>query len=76
MVLKSFKEGADGVFVGGCHMGDCHYDAGIINGEGGLNLLKICSLSLELIKKGSDSNGYQPLRVKNSRKPWKSSVTA
>jgi F420-non-reducing hydrogenase iron-sulfur subunit len=29
-VLKSFKEGADGVFVGGCHMGDCHYDAGII----------------------------------------------
>ena len=28
MVLKAFKEGADGVFVGGCHMGDCHYDAG------------------------------------------------
>ncbi|MCC7553929.1 MAG: hydrogenase iron-sulfur subunit [Methanobacteriaceae archaeon] len=28
MVLKAFKEGADGVFVGGCHMGDCHYSAG------------------------------------------------
>ena len=28
MVLKAFKEGADGVFVGGCHIGDCHYDAG------------------------------------------------
>ena len=27
-VLKAFKEGADGVFVGGCHIGDCHYDAG------------------------------------------------
>ena len=27
-VLKAFKEGADGVFVAGCHMGDCHYDAG------------------------------------------------
>jgi F420-non-reducing hydrogenase iron-sulfur subunit len=28
MVLKAFREGADGVFVGGCHIGDCHYDAG------------------------------------------------
>jgi F420-non-reducing hydrogenase iron-sulfur subunit len=28
MVFKAFKEGADGVFVGGCHIGDCHYDAG------------------------------------------------
>lgn len=28
MVLKAFSEGADGVFVGGCHMGDCHYAAG------------------------------------------------
>ena len=25
-VLKAFKEGADGVFVAGCHMGDCHYE--------------------------------------------------
>ena len=28
MVFKAFEEGADGVFVGGCHIGDCHYDAG------------------------------------------------
>lgn len=28
-VLKAFLEGADGVFVGGCHPGDCHY----INGN-------------------------------------------
>ena len=28
-ILKSFSEGADGVFVGGCHPGDCHY----INGN-------------------------------------------
>ena len=27
-VLKAFREGADGVIVAGCHMGDCHYDAG------------------------------------------------
>lgn len=28
MILKAFSEGADGVFVGGCHIGDCHYDSG------------------------------------------------
>ncbi|MDR3291023.1 MAG: hydrogenase iron-sulfur subunit [Methanobrevibacter sp.] len=28
MILKAYKEGADGVFVGGCHMGDCHYVGG------------------------------------------------
>ena len=24
-VLKAFAEGADGVLIGGCHPGDCHY---------------------------------------------------
>jgi len=24
-ILEIFREGADGVFVGGCHPGDCHY---------------------------------------------------
>ncbi len=24
-ILKAFLEGADGVFIGGCHPGDCHY---------------------------------------------------
>jgi len=24
-ILKAFLSGADGVFVGGCHPGDCHY---------------------------------------------------
>ncbi|AAM01485.1 hydrogenase iron-sulfur subunit [Methanopyrus kandleri] len=28
LVLKAFREGADGVFVGGCHLGDCHYQSG------------------------------------------------
>ena len=27
-VLKAFFDGADGVFVGGCHPGDCHYQKG------------------------------------------------
>ena len=25
LVLKAFRLGADGVFIGGCHPGDCHY---------------------------------------------------
>jgi F420-non-reducing hydrogenase iron-sulfur subunit len=27
-VLKSVVEGADGVLIGGCHPGDCHYHSG------------------------------------------------
>lgn len=27
-VLKSFKMGADGVLICGCHIGDCHYQEG------------------------------------------------
>jgi F420-non-reducing hydrogenase iron-sulfur subunit len=28
LVLRSFREGADGVMVLGCHIGDCHYSTG------------------------------------------------
>jgi len=28
LVLRAFQDGADGVFVGGCHFGDCHYQSG------------------------------------------------
>lgn len=27
-VMKAFKEGADGVIILGCHLGDCHYKEG------------------------------------------------
>jgi len=27
-VIKALEEGADGVFIGGCHPGDCHYQKG------------------------------------------------
>ncbi len=27
-ILMAFKEGCDGVFIGGCHPGDCHYQSG------------------------------------------------
>jgi F420-non-reducing hydrogenase iron-sulfur subunit len=28
MVLRAFDQGADGVLVLGCHIGECHYDNG------------------------------------------------
>lgn len=28
MVLWAFRNGADGVLIGGCHPGDCHYQEG------------------------------------------------
>lgn len=27
-VLKALKDGADGVLISGCHIGDCHYISG------------------------------------------------
>jgi coenzyme F420-reducing hydrogenase delta subunit len=27
-VMEAFQKGADGVFIGGCHIGDCHYQTG------------------------------------------------
>ncbi|HIH61631.1 MAG TPA: hydrogenase iron-sulfur subunit [Methanobacteriales archaeon] len=27
-MFKAFREGADGVFVGGCHLGNSHYESG------------------------------------------------
>jgi F420-non-reducing hydrogenase iron-sulfur subunit len=27
-ILKAFQEGADGVLVAGCHIGECHYGKG------------------------------------------------
>lgn len=27
-ILLAFQQGSDGVFIGGCHPGDCHYQTG------------------------------------------------
>jgi len=32
-ILKAFIDGADGVFIGGCHPGDCHYIDGNLKAE-------------------------------------------
>ncbi|RJP14027.1 MAG: hydrogenase iron-sulfur subunit [Candidatus Abyssobacteria bacterium SURF_5] len=43
-VLKAFMEGADGVFIGGCWPGDCHY----INGN--LKARRRVALLTEILK--------------------------
>lgn len=39
-VLAAFREGADGVLIGGCHPGDCHYQEGNYNALRRYMLLK------------------------------------
>ena len=43
-VLAAFREGADGVLIGGCHPGDCHYQ------EGNYKALRRFKLLKRLIK--------------------------
>jgi F420-non-reducing hydrogenase iron-sulfur subunit len=39
-ILKAFRDGADGVFIGGCHPGDCHYVSGNYKTEKRVVLLR------------------------------------
>ncbi|NVM02103.1 MAG: hydrogenase iron-sulfur subunit [Candidatus Helarchaeota archaeon] len=39
-VLKAFENGVDGVLVGGCHPGDCHYISGNLAAEKRMTSLK------------------------------------
>lgn len=39
-VLEAFNKGADGVLIGGCHPGDCHYQNGNYKTEARIRLLK------------------------------------
>ncbi|MEJ2250279.1 MAG: hydrogenase iron-sulfur subunit [Candidatus Lokiarchaeota archaeon] len=39
-ILQAFLEGADGVFIGGCHIGDCHYLEGNYDAKRRYNELK------------------------------------
>ena len=43
-VLKAFAKGADGVLIGGCHPGDCHYQ------EGNYKALRRFRLTKRLLK--------------------------
>ena len=39
-VLAALAEGADGVLIGGCHPGDCHYQEGNLNAMRRVELLR------------------------------------
>jgi F420-non-reducing hydrogenase iron-sulfur subunit len=39
-VLEAFRKGADGVLIGGCHLGDCHYQNGNYKTQARIKLLK------------------------------------
>ncbi len=53
-IIKSFQLGADGVFVMGCHLGDCHYQ------EGNYKTLRRVPLLKKLIKEF----GIDPRRLR------------
>jgi F420-non-reducing hydrogenase iron-sulfur subunit len=40
-VLTAFRHGADGVLIGGCHPGDCHYEQGNYNARRRFELLRL-----------------------------------
>lgn len=42
-ILEALNNGADGIFIGGCHPGDCHYQ------EGNYNMMKRFSLLKKLL---------------------------
>ncbi len=68
-MLDIFKAGADGILLGGCHIGDCHYISGNYYTEKRVNLmkklLKECGVAPE---RDSDSNGCPHQRERSSRR--------
>ena len=40
MMIEAFRSGSDGVFVGACKKGECHYAAGNLHAEGRVMLVK------------------------------------
>ena len=47
-ILRALLEGADGVFIGGCHPGDCHYVSGNYKERRRITILKSILKSLGL----------------------------
>jgi F420-non-reducing hydrogenase iron-sulfur subunit len=52
-VLRAFQKGADGVLIGGCHIGDCHYL------KGNYMTIKRIRFLQDLMK----FTGYEPERL-------------
>ncbi|MCZ7401144.1 MAG: hydrogenase iron-sulfur subunit [Candidatus Methanoperedens sp.] len=50
-ILKALREGADGVLIAGCHIGDCHYIDGNKNAQIRINNTKKALVKLGLDKR-------------------------
>ncbi|UCD39201.1 MAG: hydrogenase iron-sulfur subunit [Fidelibacterota bacterium] len=70
-VLKAFREGADGILIGGCHPGDCHYQEGNYKALRRVTLLQTMLASMGIEKERlrlewiSASEGDKVQRVTN-----------
>jgi F420-non-reducing hydrogenase iron-sulfur subunit len=53
-ILEAFAKGADGVLIGGCHPGDCHY------AEGNYKALR----RFEMLKRMTAQMGIEPQRLR------------
>jgi len=53
-ILEAFERGADGVFIGGCHPGDCHYVSGNYKAR----------RRVEMMKKMLEEMGINPRRLR------------
>jgi F420-non-reducing hydrogenase iron-sulfur subunit len=49
-ILAAFREGADGVLIGGCHPGDCHYQEGNYKALRRITLLRTMLSSMGIEK--------------------------
>jgi len=54
-VLRAFSNGTDGVFIGGCHLNDCHY-----NTQGNFDALSMTRLAKKLL----EHTGINPDRLR------------
>jgi len=54
VILEPFIKGADGVFIGGCHIGDCHYATGNLHTE----------VKVKAVQKLMKKAGFNPDRLR------------
>ena len=68
-VLKALLDGADGVLIGGCHPGDCHYQSGNYRAARKIEMLKPYSGWQVSIKTAYGSAGSARAKVMYSGIP-------
>jgi len=66
-VLEAFRDGADGVLIGGCNPGDCHYRRATTRRCAGLCFSPRCSSTWASRRSASAWSGSAPLVRANSR---------